>query len=254
MILGNHEYRFGPTPGWTQTTVNGLNYYWVRLRLVAPITTAPIMQRIRLHTNTTVIGTDGYLQRFGTARVRRRTPDLFATTFEKTGKDQTVSVSSSLAMKGGKYKFENGQLDTISFATPLPFDMDTSHPVRLEMSYITSSADTNNVDWTLRVAYSTVYADSAVLGLAGTPAVAPGEVNNPAATLSEAQVGVVNAMQLLRMEFDVSSMVPVRDTGEGDTMWITLERDGAADGHAGHTTAYTMALSYVAWNDGGFIG
>lgn len=56
---------------WTQRIVNGVNSYWVRLRLTNPsgLTRSPVIDRIKLHTNRIEIDPDGYLE-FLATRVR----------------------------------------------------------------------------------------------------------------------------------------------------------------------------------------
>lgn len=66
----NYQVRFGEMTNWSTTTVNGVNGYWIRVRVInaAIISRVPVLSRSKLHTNRTKINGDGFMEYFGAAR------------------------------------------------------------------------------------------------------------------------------------------------------------------------------------------
>lgn len=57
--------------GWVTKSLNGVTKYWVRLRVVTAITTAPASDITKNHTHRTEINSDGVVEFFGDAEPRR---------------------------------------------------------------------------------------------------------------------------------------------------------------------------------------
>ena len=58
----------GLLPLWEKSTINGVEKYWGRIIIKAPITTDPIIEQLKLHTNRTEVNADGTVEFFGNAR------------------------------------------------------------------------------------------------------------------------------------------------------------------------------------------
>jgi len=234
----------------------GTDYYWVRLRITADLTTAPIFEQFKLHTNRFEINADGWIEYFGKARPIAKLP-WEVQVFEKaTGtdvKDQDLYLSKTIDNGGKKNKFlydetDPNKVQRIGFKTTLPFDMDTSTPVDFQWSVVSDTTDGGTIDWIIRWGFNSD-GDSVYTTSAAAPTTAPNEqeiilVSTPPATL--------NKTKWYQVSLDVSDMVSRREGGFGDTIWVSMERS-STDTHTGDASLISMGAYYTKWCEGGHI-
>jgi len=234
---------------------SGTDRYWIRIRIKNTVTTAPIFQQFKLHSNRFEVNGDGWLEYFGSARPIAKLP-WEVQVFEKaTGtdvKDQDLYLSKSIDNGGKKNKFVAQETDPnkaqrIGFKTSLPLDMDTSSAVDFQWSVITDSIATpGTVDWIIRWGFESD-GDNVYTTSAAAPTTAPNEQEIAYASTSPV---AVNKVKWYRTLLNVSSMISRREDGFGDTIWVSIERS-STDTHSGDVSLVAMAAYYTKWCEGG---
>jgi len=257
--LGSHHIRYSQkliSDSWTRNDPMslGTDHYWIRLRIASNITTAPIFEQFKLHTNRFEINSDGWVEYFGKARPTAKLP-WEVQVFEKaTGtdvKDQDLYLSKGIDNGGKKNKFIAQQTDPnkvqrIGFKTTLPLDMDTSTPVDFQWSVISDATSGGTVDWIIRWGFNSdgdmVYDNSA-----NAPATAP---NEQEIIYPSPPPAVQDMTKWYKVSLDVSDMISRRENGFGDTIWVSIERS-SVDTHTGDVSLISMGAYYTKWCEGG---
>jgi len=232
----------------------GVTYFWVRFRIKTSITTAPVFEQWRLHSNHTEMNPDGWIEYFGTARpIGRLGWDMstFAPVSGVNPADQNLFLSDNVGVGRTQNKFIDNNIRRSAFNAYLPFDYDTGCPLRLVASVITDDATAGNIVWNLRWGYTTD-GDNVYQSAAAAPAAGPNEQLQTetvaAPTASETQETYV-------FELDTSALVSRRsaDPNFGDILWVSIEREGnaAGDTHSGDVSLIQLAANYTKWCEGG---
>ena len=246
-------------PNWTTTTVNGVNGYWVRVRqTTSGLVTVPTIDQIKLHTNRTEVNADGYIEKFGKARVWRRLSQniiTFSDNASNSAGNQDVYLSDRLNrdINVGN-EFVSSAIDRITAAFPLPAYVDTSHPMKITWQWGCQTADLARVQWTVSWAYVRNYNlaglgtnDVVYTSSAAAPAVYPTERS---ITFTAPTEGVTNAQITSTCIISIDNLVSRHNIeGDGDVLWVGLERDGGAvpDTYSGNVTIFNidvLALKY----------
>lgn len=245
-----YHVRFGKDmTAWTTTTVNSVSKYWVRFRIVSQITQIPVFEQIKLHANTTFINEDGYIEYFGSSRPIKRLPwDLnIAKPANSSPFNQDIYLSDNLNVGRTENGFISNQVDRTALNAFLPYEIDTSCPLRLIWSWY-CRGNTGDVMWTVRWANSN---DGALINeSAGT---APSTFSSEQSkTLTETVPGTAYTQQTSIIEMDISNLIPVsHDSNTGELLWLSLERNGndGAD-TAGDIILIQLAPFYFARAEG----
>jgi len=252
-MVSSHQTRYSHQLAKDNWTANdpmslGTNYYWIRLRIASPITTAPIIEQFKLHTNRFEVNNDGWLEYFGKARPIGRLGWEFGV-LEKAGgagDDRDLYLGDELDVGMKKNRFDNGKIARVGFNTVLPMDLDTSSPITFSWNIIAEGTGTADVDWILRWGYSkdgdNVYPESghpdpASLQIYSVSLPAPG----------------TDTSKWYSTTLDVSEMVSRREGGYPDTLWFTISRDGIADDYASTISIIGISANYIKWCEGGHI-
>jgi len=259
--VGSHQIRYDANlaaDSWTAndpiSPATGTNRYWARYRInaVSNITTAPVFEQFKLHSNRSEINGDGFQEFFGTARPSGRLPwdaGLLQPALSSPI-DEDVYLSDKLDVGRIENEFANGDTDRIGFLGPLPLDADTSTPIKLNFSFIGLDSSpagdaTFNVYWGYSSPDGTVYS--------ATDGGQPGTGTNEQ-TVAVTYVGVgYRAERWLTASLDISSMVSKRDGGFGDTLWVTIERVGPSDSYTGNVALIAISAEYTKWCLGGHV-
>jgi len=236
----------------------GTNRYWLRIRIETTITTAPIFEQYKLHSNRFEVNGDGWLEYFGSARPIAKLP-WEVQVFEKAAgtdvKDQDLYISKYIDNGGKKNKFVAQQTDPnkaqrIGFKTTLPLDLDTSTPIDFQWSIVSDATNVGTIGWTIRWGYNSD-GDSIYRTSGDAPTQSPNEqelivISPPPLTADIAKWYKIN--------LDVSSMISRREgvNGFGDTIWVSIERL-SNDTHTGDLTLIAMGGYYAKWCEGGHI-
>lgn len=236
---------------------SGINRYWVRIRIKNTITTAPIFQQFKLHSNRFEVNGDGWLEYFGSARPISKLP-WEVQVFEKAAgtdvKDQDLYLSQTIDNGGKKNKFiaqetDPNRVQRIGFKTSLPLDMDTSSPVNFEWSVITDSVATpGTIDWIIRWGF-TDDGDNIYTTSIASPVTSP---NQQEIVYPSDPPSATNKLKWYRVSLDVSKMISRRGSGFGDIIWVSMERS-SVDTHSGDVSLVAMAAYYAKWCEGGHI-
>lgn len=225
-------------------------YFWVRFRIKTAITTSPVFQQIKLHSSRMEINDDGWPEYFGNARPIGILPwDLgLAEAAASSPIDQDLYVSDFLDVGRRENLFSNNATDRIGFNAYLPLDLDTSAPIRIRFSIITSNASEGNIDWVVRWGY-TSDGDSVFGSTATAPTTGPNEKN---ITQSIAAPLVDSVQATIQFDLDISDMVSRRSGAFGDIIWVTIQRTNG-DTHSGNVAMINFQAFYTKWCNGGHL-
>jgi len=259
-FLEDQQIRFGMMPSWTTNAVNGVTAWWVRITVTAaPITTVPVLDQIKLHTSRLEVNGDGYVEFFGTARVRSRLPfglaDAQAANLSPGNQD--IFVSDNLSCGRIENEFASAANDRIGFITALPDDCDTSMPVRFAWQWYRTSNVTINwiVRWGWTSEGSTIYESTGA-----APAVGPNE-QSVSKSVPAGGVGQPQTYEQIEslVELDISNMLPTRgganafgDPAQGDRLWVSINRPLPPTG--GNATLIDLGGEYVRCGNGSYVG
>jgi len=233
-VNGDLEMRIGDTTGWTLKSLNGINKFWLRIRISTAITTSPIFQQSKLHTNSLQINANGLVQLKGEAR--DITLDLFGrledlTGFAASNVDVSAGPNSSITTKNNARS--STAKDGSGVVIVLPVGVDTSFPMEVVVRWSTNNAGVGDVENT--VAISKFSTGDILDGLLAE------EIDNQITSLN-AQSGEV---QLDTHFFDISDSKP------GDNIALGSLRDATAgnldDTFGGNTFIVSMGAIFRRW-------
>lgn len=258
--------RTGPMANWSVTTVNGQSGYWMRFRITSAITSVGTIQQLKLQTNHFHIDPCGFVQYFGTARVRIMLPDIAGRI--EVGKAATDPGSADLYVSDDLFAglienaFSGTADEQIGLFYDLPPNTDTSFPLRLVWRF---RADTSggSTSWTVNYGFtstSTAVGGSGAVsdlfsGTGTAPATGP---NEQSTTITVPSVGGVTADKIYSCiaNCDISGMLCTRDDdddgGLGDVFWFVIQRNGTTDSNNGDADVFTIRASVVKWCEGNF--
>lgn len=147
---------------WATVSVNSLTKYWIYVRIGRPtastrfpglfpqntnsITTAPVFERIKLHTNRTEINEDGIMEFFGKAepRVRLVSSGRYNDT-DKAANTATFGLTSTSTMERLYSSFAGNALDGFLGDFILPYGIDTSCKFVINVRWAMAGSQTGNV-------------------------------------------------------------------------------------------------------------
>jgi hypothetical protein len=193
----------------------GTSYYWVRFRITLTLTTAPVFQQFKCHSNRHEINADGYNEYFGTARSWRAV-NFPWNAFGEAGAamaDQDLWYTTNCRTGLSSNNF-NSDGDSVGTVFALPSWVDTSAPLRVRAVLVSSTTGTLQM-----IAWLNRSQDGDTIS-----------TTDPVTTTGEQSVTVsksVTAGQQVTYEFELD----ISDYGvEGpgllpDVLWLNLEAD-----------------------------
>lgn len=254
------RYRNSIQADWTKNDDPGLgtDYFWVRFRIDTAITTAPVFERWKLHSSRTRFGPDGWTEYFGNARPVSAIfwdVNMFQG-FQNSPGNQDLyvlnlaNVWEDIGVGRIENDFVNGVIDQQGICVYIPFDMDTSCPLRLRFTFISTSGAPGDVEWFVNAGF-TSDGDTVSDAVGGAPATIKGEQH----ISSVVTVAANDAQQTAEFEIDVSEMVSRRMGAYGDILWISIARDATAgnpdDTLGGDVAIIQVRPVYTKWCEGG---
>ena len=146
------NFGFDDTHTWAKKTIDGHNVYWVRVRIIDDLTTAPVFEQSKLGTSNCMVNQIGVVRLNGLARYRKTilaTGNVFGESGGITYSNPLIGNTGAWdhSMKNNKFN-EIGDALYLQFA--LPRGVDTSFPLDIVVYY----QDTNGTassDGTLRI-------------------------------------------------------------------------------------------------------
>jgi hypothetical protein len=244
--VGAHQARFGPTDGWTTETFDGDTKHWWRLRITSDIAANPRLEQVKLHTNRVEINADGFTEKFGTARVWRQVP-IPTNTLEAVGATSPGDQDLWFGVLGAIGLAENafsGVIDeSVGVGIPIPFELDTSHKLRVRLKWQPSSAAAGNVTWRVFTAIATA---GSVL-----TTTSPGVIGDGTpATVTTPAPGVTGQETISELEVGITGVV----TADRPTLLLMLQREGSAGTDTYNEDVYIrpggVELEWLTWADG----
>lgn len=231
---------------WQMTTVNGTNAFFIRLRLTDTITTAPVLESIRLTGNTTRVDEHGFNRYYGTARPKVILPFDINLLRNLSGNAPNADVYSDVDL--GVARVNNVLRDTgdsLQAVFYLAGQQDTSTPVELVLTFFTSGTDTADIELIITYGCSSTGAE---LDTSGAGLVLPRKAST-VATLPPLIIDTTSRQTTVQIPLSGSKCTPRNLTSTVvDIIWLDITRDGS-DVNGDNmillqaTLAYTEAFS-----------
>jgi hypothetical protein len=245
------QYRFGDVSGWNTNIVNGLLGYWARCRIInsSIITNVPIIESMRVHTNTTKINIDGYLEYFGHSRPKKtiniQSASTLYTSSSHPGSEVLVASDNGtidISQKCSNTQFNNNSTTGAGYNIGLPYEIDTSYNIRLKIRYVQSSGLSGNIAY--RVDYKFIK-NGSIFGSSGTPS----NTSSTTGILASPVIGIAGAQSTLFISINISDYI-----ADTDTLWFQFVRLGSdvLDTYSGNVFVYLYNLEYIVWANGGY--
>ena len=227
--------------GWTANDpmLYGTDLYWIRYRITSLITTAPIFEQWKYHTNRFEPNADGFIEYFGNARPIGQLPINIGTSKPIAGNMQSESIwiDDNIGVGYQSNKF-TATTDILGLSTRVPFNMDTSSNIYFIWSGMFSVAHTPvfTIRWYWIEQGATLYTSNPI---------ASG--NAKVTTVSRAVLADINETFIAIL--DVSALIPKRPINYGDELWMTIQITTLS----GTFTITTGTADYIKWTEGGHI-
>lgn len=263
LVTGDFQIRFNWQLQnlWTKNDPpsTGTNRYWMRFRVSSGITTAPVFEQFKLHSCRTEINSDGYVEYFGQGRPLKKLDfdqNAFAGT-QQSPADQDLFLSDNLVLGRVENSFQNNATDEVGLSIFLPYDLDTSSPIRLISSFTVDGGTANGTQaikftiyWNISSNGNSVYRSTAS---------APSSTGEQSTTFTyTVQSGDEDKMISGYVDLTIPTAKATRSasTGVGDLLWITIKRDSSdvSDTWAGDVNIINFSPFYTSWNNGLFTG
>jgi len=198
------------------------DYYRVRFRIKTNIATIPVIEQFKLHSNSTELNADGFLEYFWKARWIDRLPRdawLLEAANSSPG-NQDLYIWDNLSVGRVENLFANWAIDRLWFMSPLPMSCDTSSKISFKRSVRTDDNSWWNIQWIVRWAWTNEW-----LNIYSSAAAAPTIAENQQdIILIDSAPLVKNTEKRYTVDLDISDMIARKDWWFPDTLWLTLER------------------------------
>jgi len=212
----------------------GTNYYWMRYRVVTSITTSPVFQQVKIHTNRAEINDDGTIESHMDARTYKKLAVDAVKPIEGSMQNASVYVDENVGVGLENNRFTTvGDLLGISFE--LPEDCDTSAPLIFVWKGKFAAAGT--VEFTVRrkiVQPGDAYTNSEPAPSGETLTILTGSV----------VIASADTREDLRVDIDISDAIPSRENGFGDEIWITIQY--STRGTSGNFDYTKLSANYLS--------
>jgi hypothetical protein len=232
----NFHLRFNitSTTPFADKTLNGATKKWIRIRLTQDISLVPVIQYIKLHTSSTIVNNDGFIEYTGDARVVKN-----LTLTPLASPSQTVSLTPKLSKHAQCFPpalQTRIALDTVTLAS----NTDTSFPLKIILSVAGTTSSVEPVTFTLYYGRSM---DGSSLS-----------TTDSTESLTQ-QCVLAGENKEKRVEFVVDlnrmNFLP-QDPSEQSLLWLSLERP-ATDLYTGDVLLFATSGRVVTWNTGSHL-
>lgn len=242
----SYQIRFGLSSSNTFATkiLNGLNKKWVRLRIVNNLVSIPISRSLKLHVNSTRVGVDGFTEYFGNSRSVKNMPIEYIGYSENSSlANQSFFVAKNLGIGGVKNSFPVGTQYGLGFCMKLPYDIDISFPIKLNLAFVGNNENAGIANWILRYNMTTAN-DDIYLDYGDSPL----NLSTTQTTSSMVSFGANqhNKDKRTSLRININKVLPVTPNY---IIWLSLERD-PGDTYSGAMNLIMMESEYVSWNNG----
>lgn len=240
---GTYQIRFNPfiVADWTKNepSVGMGSRYWIRFRISSGLTTAPVFEQFKLHTNRTELNEDGYVEYFGSARTYSGVPVPWST-FQDAGsslgdQDLWLSTNCKVGLINNNFNTNGDSIGAITFLKP---QIDTSAPLKLRAAIVSASSGSLTM---------TSYLNSSIEGAAISttdPTTTVGE-----SSISVTQTVVAGELTWFNFNFNISDKGIQTYGSNPELLWINLE----ATTRPGNVYGLEFGISSLAWRNGGHV-
>lgn len=122
----------------------GTDLYWLRFRIATAVTTAPVFEQFKLHTNRFEANDDGMTEYFGASRSNRELliqKELSTPLSANTPGNENVAFADTITLQIAYNSFTDSQVKGFGGLLAIPEWLDTSQPITFGVLWY---ADTNN--------------------------------------------------------------------------------------------------------------
>lgn len=179
----SEQWRFGFNPliglpvAWDKVTlnINGTDYtkYWAVFRVTDTITTDPIMEQVKLHTNRYEINDDGNTEYFGRGRYPKDILVTKETNNDKNPSNEDLDIAPGITEDRQDNEFQNNTQDGFILRGTLTEGVDTSIPVQVIIDWMPLTNGSGDVELELeavKTGVGFVY-DGTATPVASTPVI-----------------------------------------------------------------------------------
>ncbi len=236
----SEQWHFGFNPllsrtSWQKTTmtINGTDYtkYWGRLRILTNITTDPVIQQIKLHTDRLEINADGTVEHYGLSVYPKTLVSGVNNLINNTiGSPSNQDVNYESGQTIADYtdnQFNNGAIDSAIIIQNILDGIHTGISLIFSISYYPEGNETGDVEWEAHV-YE--IADGFVYDGSASP-----EIYTEIDTIATPSEAIRRTANIL---------IPIDNLTYNDSILIKLRRD-ATIGNADDTLPENCVVTNV---------
>lgn len=236
-------------------TLNGNNKYWVRFVINSTITTIPVLEQIKVHTNRLQVNTTGFVEYFGLSRPVLALPwgiNLVRPLGGNSPNNSDLYVSDNLGVGAVENRFGNSVLDRVGFHSVLPGNMDTSFPLKFDIKFMVFDTDNGDIQFTVRWGY-TGNGDNIYVSTGSAPTTGPNELSQT--KLISMAGRSANTQYDETFILDISDLNTRKIGNDKDILWVIMERNGnaGADDFTEEMVIVQISAQYVKWCEGGYL-
>ncbi len=235
---------------------HGTDYFWHRWRISSGVTTVPIFEQFKLHSNRTEINADGYVEYFGDARIRQKINGFTLGNFQASSSspaNQDVFIGDAGGARIGYGLIENEfqtTLDQIARAQRVSPNTDTSSGVDITFSYFLQAASGAGETVRFAVEWAITRDGDGIVDSTG---------NTGNTTIQETilDVTVDSAPADIQMtdtiRIGIEGLLPNPEAAFGDILWIEFKRYGSVDSYSSNVILVDISAKYWSWTPGAHV-
>lgn len=240
----------------------GTNRYWVRIRVKTAITTAPVFEQFRIHSNNTEINSDGTLTFHGDARKNRTF--IFSPENLFFGKGSSLPDNYAFNVGSGAVSWTDerslaaftgigSSQEELTGSIALPKGIDTSNGLIIKIYWMKKTSGTGNVKWKIDHLVDAVQNVKAIDG--SNEATAPRTTGDAIDVTSGSTITTVATGSSTAASVPILSQfekIDISDFYEGDTLFVRLYRDAgdAEDTYVNDAIMLGFEVSGTFWTIG----
>jgi len=219
-VVGGEQVRVGSCDDQSLVTINGVEKYYMRFRIVSDITLAPYVEQIKIHTNRFEVNPTGKTESFGEAIYEKDLVMHWELTDILSGfspNSTNIVFADGLTLVYSANRFNNNVTDGRGGYIVLPEGLDTSKGVNLEILFTPLNDTAGDVNFIVET-HQTRVGD--VIDATNTPESATGSVT--------IELNENNVLHEGKFNVNVQNLIP------GEILAFGLKRDGGGDSYAGN--------------------
>jgi len=162
-IVGSDQWRFGGnhvglSSDIATRAVNGITKYWYKITTIDTLSVDPLIDQIKLHTNSFEINSNGFTEYFGNSRYKKIVlsgVDNLINNTAHSPASQSVEYTPEVIAGYTDNELQNNATDSAVFPLNIDEGLDTSIPVEINISYYVEGTNTGDIEFNLRTLYIT---------------------------------------------------------------------------------------------------